>query len=69
MGSDIADLKTRPLVTSSATIRNAKFSPNGKWVAYSLNETASGKSQAAAEPSPDGAVTARNCSSLPPTED
>ena len=33
--------KLQPLFTSSWRVRNAQFSPNGKWVAYSSNATGS----------------------------
>lgn len=35
----LPDLKTRPFIKIPATVRNAKFSPNGKWVAYCSNES------------------------------
>jgi eukaryotic-like serine/threonine-protein kinase len=48
----LPDLKTRPFVKISATVRNAKFSPNGKWVAYTSNE--SGKWEIYVTSFPDG---------------
>jgi serine/threonine protein kinase len=35
----LPDLETRPFVKIPAIVRNAKFSPNGKWVAYTSNES------------------------------
>ena len=43
-GSDLwfvtlPDLKSNPFVKAISVIRNGQFSPDGKWVAYSSNET------------------------------
>ncbi len=37
--ASLPELETRPFIKISATVRNAKFSPNGKWVAYCSNES------------------------------
>jgi serine/threonine protein kinase/Tol biopolymer transport system component len=36
-----SDWQSRPFLQTKGTIRNAQFSPDGKWVAYSSNETGS----------------------------
>jgi Tol biopolymer transport system component len=36
-----ADWQSQPFLQTKGTIRNAQFSPDGKWVAYSSNETGS----------------------------
>jgi eukaryotic-like serine/threonine-protein kinase len=33
------ELKTRPLLKGSAATKNGQFSPDGKWVAYTSNES------------------------------
>jgi len=36
-----SDWQPKPFIQTKGTIRNAQFSPDGKWVAYSSNETGS----------------------------
>jgi eukaryotic-like serine/threonine-protein kinase len=48
----LPELKTRPLVKVAATVKNGRFSPDGKWVAYSSNET--GKWEIYVTSFPDG---------------
>jgi eukaryotic-like serine/threonine-protein kinase len=37
--AEMPDLKTRPFVERQGTAKNGQFSPDGKWVAYSSNES------------------------------
>jgi eukaryotic-like serine/threonine-protein kinase len=36
--AELPDLKTNPLFTATETRKNAQFSPDGKWIAYTSNE-------------------------------
>ncbi|MBV8891466.1 MAG: PD40 domain-containing protein, partial [Acidobacteria bacterium] len=35
----MSDLTARPLVQRQGTAKNGQFSPDGKWVVYSANES------------------------------
>jgi Tol biopolymer transport system component len=39
----LPDAKSNPFLKASATLKNGKFSPDGKWVAYASNESAKWK--------------------------
>jgi eukaryotic-like serine/threonine-protein kinase len=66
----------KPLLQAKWTVRNAQFSPDGRWLAYASNETGAGKStcphfrvarasgrcRAQEDRNRDGARTARSCS-------
>jgi hypothetical protein len=72
------ELKTRPLLKGSAATKNGQFSPDGKWVAYTSNESGKwevyvtsfpelrgkGKSPITGELSRAGEETARSCFTL-----
>jgi eukaryotic-like serine/threonine-protein kinase len=47
-----SDSQLKPFLQPKATIRNAQFSPDGKWVAYSSNETGSSEVYVSAFPNP-----------------
>ena len=46
------DWQPKPYVQGKGTIRNAQFSPDGKWVAYSSNETGNSEIYVSAFPNP-----------------
>jgi Tol biopolymer transport system component len=48
----LKDRSLKPLFESSWTIKNARFSPNGRWIAYASNE--SGKMEVYVAPFPPG---------------
>ena len=50
--ADAPDWKARPLVENQGTVRNAQFSPDGKWVAYASSQT--GKWEVYVTSFPDG---------------
>ncbi|MBV8475840.1 MAG: PD40 domain-containing protein [Acidobacteria bacterium] len=37
--AQMSDLTARPLVQRQGTAKNGQFSPDGKWVVYSANES------------------------------
>jgi serine/threonine protein kinase len=46
--------KTKPLLQGNRTVRNAQFSPDGRWMAYASNETGSMEIYVSPFPSADG---------------
>src|SRR5438105_2135804 len=40
----MADRQAKPFIQAKWSVRNARFSPDGRWVAYASNETETGKS-------------------------